>query len=217
MFILLLLEMKSIYQDRAEHDAEQILARTEQITKFNDIALRIDKSNLENQLHFDATMEKTQGIVTGLAANMGAVTGGDSFCYFAMTANGQSPVLVHIGKYTLYDVAARFTDIKSPFVPTMDTITKSTLKIGEFPPRSAQLLAAKIPFNPPGEINDNIFFSARNGFWSENLRGRYVNGKWVEAIRVFREPVPPGKKEVQILERIDKDYPRNKAGTIDWD
>jgi hypothetical protein len=61
-FALLLLELKSVYQDRKEHDSEQSKARAEQLAEFGKIARGIDTTIAENQHHFDATMSRFVGV-----------------------------------------------------------------------------------------------------------------------------------------------------------
>jgi hypothetical protein len=63
MFALLLLEIKSAYQDRAEHDEEQANARTEQLNQFSKIAEGIKTTTTINQEHFDATMGSIKSLL----------------------------------------------------------------------------------------------------------------------------------------------------------
>ena len=63
--------------------------------------------------------------------------------------------------------------------------------------------------------NFNIFFNARNGFWTQELRLRLVEGQWLTATRVTKD-ADKGKPPKKLYERIDKGYPRNSKGEADW-
>jgi hypothetical protein len=64
IFALLLLEIKSIYYDRNEHDAQQAAARKEQLDQFNNIAGRIDTAIKDSSDQFKQTMGKTDTLIT---------------------------------------------------------------------------------------------------------------------------------------------------------
>jgi hypothetical protein len=63
MFLLVILEIKSIYQDRNEHDREQADARKEQLANFGTIANGINNSITASQTQFQATMDRLQTAV----------------------------------------------------------------------------------------------------------------------------------------------------------
>ena len=56
MFLLVFLEIKSIYQDRNTHENEQQYAREEQLKEFQKIADGIDRTLTNSQQQFSATM-----------------------------------------------------------------------------------------------------------------------------------------------------------------
>ena len=56
MFVLLGLELKTVYQDRREHDEEQARARSEQTAQFNRIAVGISQTISASERQFEATM-----------------------------------------------------------------------------------------------------------------------------------------------------------------
>jgi hypothetical protein len=109
----LILEIKSVYQDRDEHEKQQADARTEQISQFGRIAERIDKSIQTGDQHFqetvhlaseqfDVTMGKTNALLRSAkqlsqtaARGLDAVTGGKSFPYFRATYFSDDPT--HLG------------------------------------------------------------------------------------------------------------------------
>src|SRR6202044_704655 len=58
MFALLLLEVRSVYQDRNEHDTQQAEARDREIESFAAIADGINDAIHQSQQNFDATMSQ---------------------------------------------------------------------------------------------------------------------------------------------------------------
>src|SRR5579871_5021860 len=126
MFSLLLLEMKSVYQDRSEHDIEQAEARAEELRQFGNIANGISTTIAQNQEHFDATMKRSEEISQGVRAEMSStkrviglsnktlntVTGGDSFCFVHMgwNADGFDGVIFQRGAHNVFDVNVRLID-----------------------------------------------------------------------------------------------------------
>lgn len=63
MFILVGLEVRSIYLDRNAHDREQSAARAEQLRQFGKIAEGINTTATTNQGHFDATMSSMKSLL----------------------------------------------------------------------------------------------------------------------------------------------------------
>jgi hypothetical protein len=63
VYLFVLLEIKSIYQDRNEHDREQVKARNEQLTNFGTIANGINASIAASQAQFQTTMDRLQTAV----------------------------------------------------------------------------------------------------------------------------------------------------------
>src|SRR5579859_3114958 len=132
MVVLVLLEIKSIYQDRNEHDREQADARAEQLKQFSDIASRMDKSLEESEAsrqrsdeQFEATIDRTNKIFGEVGDSMKMQTGCDSFAYITFTqepgyvqfnqfSNPSGPwFLVSItshGKYPLKEIHATLMD-----------------------------------------------------------------------------------------------------------
>ena len=97
MFALLLLELKTLYQDRREHDQEQAEARAEQLRQFGKIANGIAE-NLkageeefkattdQSQRQFAATMQRSAKIIESVGDSIKVQTGGDSFAFITFTA-----------------------------------------------------------------------------------------------------------------------------------
>lgn len=155
------------------------------------------------------------------------LTGGDSFCFisFNFQFGYACPVFVHSGKYTVFDVHARIIDLnrmRQNVARRQPAISDSLeLPLGELPPGRVKINERfSISFIDENSQAFNIFFSARNGMWTELLRLRNVNGTWRSAIRVTRQTSADGSPVTlrePIFERIDEEYPRKEDGTIDWE
>jgi len=122
VFVLLLLEIKSVYQDRKEHDAEQAAIRREESEHFERIAQGIENSNTHREENFQATLKQSDALILaavkimGLSKDaIGSITGGDSFVYFRLLPTDNPNVTsvweIHHGRYPLSDVTARITDL----------------------------------------------------------------------------------------------------------
>jgi hypothetical protein len=92
-------------------------------------------------------------------------------------------------------------------------IGANTVSIGNIPPNSAQVLRSVIKLGGDRK-RVNIFFSARNGFYTQELRIRLVDNQWRSATRVTRNRAD-GKSET-VLTQIQPEYPREKDGSVDW-
>lgn len=85
MFALLLLEIKSVYQDRNDHDTEQRLAREQSERNFQGIASGISESIKTSEEQFAATMRKSDAIMGRVGDSIKSQTGGESFAYITFT------------------------------------------------------------------------------------------------------------------------------------
>jgi len=154
-------------------------------------------------------------------ANIDEVTGGDSFCYveirqMALTTGLLQAFVLGKGKNPLSDLRIRIVDLD-----VFDKISQAGLneenmreaqRIYSFPlpTHYSGLLKPLYPFTlPPEEFSKryNIFISARNGFFTENLRLRRVDKSWISAMRVTASYYD--KRTGIVLERIDRDFPQD--------
>jgi len=171
----------------------------------------------QSQVQFNGTMSQMRKAVD-------TETGGNSFCYLMSLVPTESevePILLMVGNYSLYDVGVRVTDAK--FVRSSKNVFQSDIlstKIGDLsPPGSAHNIGTLMKYKIPGDYQElNIFFSAKNGWWTQLWRLQKVNGQWEEAIIVVgtldRRRYPKGA----ILKRyVTKGYPVQKlAADEDW-
>jgi hypothetical protein len=148
------------------------------------------------------------------------ITGGDSFAYLEISNPndaGGTLVAVHKRLYPLYGVGARFVDLKKYVAmntgvpPTRLNIEAgvTNINIGDLIHDTARAVG-NVPFDGTDNQQFNIFFSARNGLWTESLRVQRKNSNWYQAIRVLRRV--DETHEPIIFEQIDPDYP----GPVDW-
>jgi hypothetical protein len=90
--------------------------------------------------------------------------------------------------------------------------------VGELQVGTSQATNRSIPFSDASAQDFNVFFSARNGMWTELLRLRKTAGHGSKAIRVFRGPTaenPEPPKEA-IFEQIAEDCPRHNQRLVEW-
>ena len=147
------------------------------------------------------------------------VTGGNSFCYMAVsTINPESNIgllsFIHNGDHPMFNVAARIVDLEE-FDKLKDHINihnfqqaDINMSIGDFS-KGAALVRGPFPLGKGNKRDFNIFFSARNGWFNQLLRFRKVDGHWAQATRVERDG------EI-LYERIDDNYPKEKNGLVNW-
>jgi hypothetical protein len=170
---------------------------------------KIQKNATERQLR-----EKSDKIA-------GLVTGGDSFCYFQIgslnsATNVGMLMAISSGKYPLYEVAARIVDLQKMEAKKGQPITLQNgftddinVDVGSM---AAGVAAMKgtFPLGEGGRHDYNIFFSARNGLYTQLLRVRKVDRKWLQATAVQRSE---GNETRTIFEQIPPEFP---ADAIDW-
>lgn len=170
--------------------------------------LSIDGQLKDTLRHLD---EKTND----LAAH---ITGGDSFCYAEVSSlrlrDGVRLILHHEGRHALYDVGVRVFDCDNhpqDMEPYFDVFLSGQIHFQVPLLVPGTVRPTNCEFNP-GETDSrslNLFYSARNGNFTQLLRGKKVDGKWFYAILVER-------KDKAIFELVDPHYPRNELGEVVW-
>lgn len=210
----LFLEFRAINKDRADFAKAEADRVAKEHQQFQTIAVGVKETIANSDRQFAATMSRFN-------ETLNTLTGDGSYCYFTFNFGG-TPALVHRGKYTLYDLHANFLDAKQGFIYGTEWLLGSPMTIGDFADGSARHISGlhkPSNLNSTDQLNLTIFFGARNGFWREDYRGRYVGAQWVEAIRVFKQSsstAPFWPKYVLIFEKIDKRFPRDKNGRVAW-
>lgn len=147
----------------------------------------------------------------------GLVTGGDSFCWLQISgvnpiSNVGKLVAIHHGEFPIYDVAGRIVDLqelerKKGSITMQNLFVGDTnVRLGSMPVGTATILS-DFPLGHEIARDFNIFFSARNGLYTQLLRMRKSEQKWVSATRVqMRE----GNDEKVVFEQIDPDFPKDQ-------
>ena len=179
----------------------------------------------QQQASFERNLrEKSEEIARLNRELANSVIGGDSFCYLEILSldsvtNGGILTVTHQGEYHLYDVHARIADLEKSdrlkenrpkgnlSLATLDQINTYT-SIGNLTP-SSSLILREFTLGNGTTRGFNIFFSARNGSFTQLLRFKKVNGKWVRATKVERE-------NELLYEKVDDEFPRTTEGGVEW-
>ena len=85
---------------------------------------------------------------------------------------------------------------------------------GNMSPNSAlPLMDWRLP--DTDEQDYNVFLNARNGFFTQLIRLRRVDGNWKVATRV-REQLANGDESPTLYLDVDAGFPLNERGEVDW-
>ena len=99
------------------------------------------------------------------------------------------------GQFPLYELQVRVVDVGllqdegAKTYQEMEAATTYLQVPAAIAPHTATggISGFHIPIRNSEKADFNVFFSARNGFWSELIRIRKVKGLWVEATRVQQD------------------------------
>jgi hypothetical protein len=199
MFMLLLLEIRSIYLDRKQHDKEQAEARTTEVNHFKAIADGITGAIQQDRVHFDATMTQSNKIVTSLSDSINLQTGANGYIYFDVMFIGgpieadvpgapferKGSMIVSIfprcvGKFPLHNV---FVSAMGP-PGRLGDVDYGTFFCGEIGrPRQSLTLV----FNPDvPKQHFNIFINASNGSYQQVIVIKQQGEQWLWACRFWK-------------------------------
>lgn len=231
-------EIAALYRRIAESQEELRKTATEQTEVQRDLRKKSDEIAALNRKIAEAQTElriKSDEVAELNRSIAASVIGGDSFCYatLIMSENGGRWIVVHQGKYPLYEVQLRIVDLDKadeieeqskregvPITFEMLKLSDTVLTLGNMSPQLSQIPGLFLRFPPNKQrLRFNIFITARNGRFTELLRLRNVNGKWTEAMRVMKEnhsDATPNASPTVLLEKIDPDFPRSQDGQVDW-
>jgi len=163
-----------------------------------------------------ALLEKNEQIAQ-LSTNLAQlVTGGNSFCYaIPMIKNYPADrdvnvpfTLLHLGKIPAFDVYVRVHDVDHGTMSIEETMM-NRVAVGTV--TSAEPI--HIPLYLPFRVTDqerrfNFFISSRNGFYTEVVKFKKINGNWKLALRVYKRDAT-GRNGL-IYEQRDPDFPAIK-------
>lgn len=154
-----------------------------QLTGKSDEIAALNREISNNQI---ALRQKSEEIAQLSNASLSSITGGDSYCYLSYiqpgNANRLMLVVNHVGKYPLYDVNMRIVDlhefskkIKSNQY-TIDDIQKDkAIKIESMTPEMTTMTFDELVLPDSGEMELNVFITARNGYWIQNIKLKRIN------------------------------------------
>ncbi len=152
---------------------------------------------------------------------IGHISGGNSFPYFQIgmidsTTNTGVLMAIHEGEHPLYDVTARIVDlqkfeqIKNNISLANMSYSDTNISVGNMIPSHASMVQ-QWKLENDLEQSYNVFFTARNGSFTQFIRLHKINGNWVSAIKVTNRA-----NEV-LHEKIDDNYPRDANGNVCWE
>ena len=178
--------------------------------KIDDQAKTIDKLRNENTVLYSKLSDKTWDIYNNM-------TGGDSYCLISIININEKDIgylgfkLGENNRYPLKKVTARIVDLNTfdKDELNMNYIFKNIIELGEIEPDRISVSDKKIQLDCNKGLNYNIFFTANNGFFTQTLKMRKVNGKWYSATIVTRD-----RDEKCIFKKIDMDYPEKDENKI---
>lgn len=124
------------------------------------------------------------------------VTGGDSFCYVSIanlnpSTNRGILVVVHKGDYPIFDLSIRMLDLQKfgeleEYTLASMNQAATILPIGTLPKENV-VTVGEFDLGSSPERDFNIFFTTRNSHFTQSLRLRKIDDKWLKATKVERD------------------------------
>jgi hypothetical protein len=150
--------------------------------------------------------------------SISSITGGDGFVYVDILkgfySNALTPVITTNSAHPQYDISIRFYDEGKDH----DAQISNPLYVNVATLPSGQSIFNRTPaFDLEGKTDCakfNLFISARNGSFFEELKLRKVNGEWFSALRVFKNN-PDGSSSL-LMEKSMAEYPKLPDGGVAW-
>jgi hypothetical protein len=188
----------------------------------------------------DELAKKNDEIAKLTRENAAILTEGDSYVFFAFllgdgSFNNPQGVLMHVGKYPVYDVVLYITDYDKwkslfplasgeKFIPgseedfkkaqKLEAETKTQVEVGTIPPGEGTRIGGwKLPDRD--KITYSIRIKSRFQTFNQHLKLQRVNGRWKQAYRVIKHDA--NKKLVVLKEEVPKDFPRDPKDGRFWD
>lgn len=198
-----LLELNSLRQENVDLKTNIDSLKEDNTHQTNELSqLRNDNYQLSKDLA-KTSIELTNNII-----------GGDSYCYLAIGNISQNTALLTVvseGKYPIYEVQIRIVDlelfnqIKGNF--SLETMNKTQviLNLGNIPSKTAKSAGNISADFSKNEKDFNVFFSARNGFFTQTIRMRKVNGVWKTKTQVTKQ----FSNEI-LFQKTDEGFPKTE-------
>jgi len=149
---------------------------------------------------------------------LSTITGGDSFCRLSLVSinsstNNALMCAIPVGEYPLYDVHFTIADLgkveKMPDDFTYEDFRRTVTNINVGNLAGSCKVLGKLNLGSGDEKKYTVNIIARNGFFTQLIRLKRIEGKWIIATKVMKE-------EIKVWERIDSAFPRNTAGDVNW-
>jgi hypothetical protein len=226
MLSLLGLELRTLYLDRNEHDAEQKLAQCQQLRSFQEIAQSIGSSISAGEAQFQATighvdrvLGTTQKVADLSEDNLENVTGGNAFAYVTLPTTARKylrpsnsttafTLTIHNGGKEILSgvtisVAHVFSeDGRSDLVDGGLSHAVNVGSLGRYERKMVpDFYLAPLRDDPTGHPHYVVLIEAQNGIVSEDLWLRPASDGlgWASKYRVTR--TINGKKERALLDK----------------
>ncbi len=148
-------------------------------------------------------------IVVRSSETINQFTGSESYATLMYVPGQGFLAFAHAGKYPLYEVSARIADLDQIRANVGVTVQVGDMIRGHV---NIRPIPAGIPTSGD-HFNANVFFTARNGDWTELFRSVRVNDGWARAIQVTGQ-FTSLKKEKVMCETIDPKFPRNDTSAL---
>ncbi len=178
---------------------------------------RIRKQN-KVESSFEQIQSKTTEIInrleTATTELVGNITGGDSLVYLQVNVEGTS-IFLHHGKYLIHETSVRICDLEKfnqlskAGMLSYPSSADKFLKIPELLPQHC-FSGPNFDLRNKNNFDLNIFYTSRNGAFTQQLRMLRVNGAWVYATNVSNLH---GK---ELFFEASPQFPLNALGQVDW-
>lgn len=164
--------------------------------------------------------EKNEELKALALRTVDTVTGGSSVCYLMPYGRvGPTAMVTPHGSFPLYEVVVRVTDLerfeeiraRNEAMPNYFAAEIATLRIGEVAPGLSRMLPVELFIHHGDRRGWNVFFTARNGNWTQLIRMRRIGNEWRMATRVLRA----NGRDIA-FELVVDGYPLLPDGSVEW-
>jgi hypothetical protein len=181
----------------------------------------VRQSNFNSELR-----QKNDQIIELQHQSAGAITGGDSFAEMVLqvpdvtTGAVAMPIFAHHGKFPLYDVTARIVDLgehwrlsaANNFLAAITALQGTEVSVGSLTPGFARGPMVALQHPSGKDFSYNVFFVARNGSWTQQLRMKWMGNGWSVATRI--SGLSEGK---ELYRNVTPNYPLGPNSEVEWE
>lgn len=213
----------------SREQAEAASTMTTLVAKVAAATLRTENLEATNAAQNQQIIDLSKRTAELAQKGIDTATGGESFCYAGLSFQfgAAIPVVIQQGNYPIYGVSARISDISKARreqlqgKQNVDLSSDINIFVGDLAVQGTWSgWTRTVAFSETQFQSFNIFFNGRNGFWTEQLRLKKVNGRWESALKVtgFRyfDKRNNVYKEKALFEQKSDQYPRQRDGSINW-